>query len=125
MSKVKHGEVLENYVLMLLYSLASIMRVCWFGLRRIDFTDLNTLSFFMMIFVSPVLLMFGLLEHNQAMRLFLPLVGGLTVMTLFACGFKPFRRQVICQKAIARAGLKAATGEKPKVKAIVPAGEHR
>ena len=125
MSKTKNSQVLENYVLMLLYCLASTVRVCWFGLRRIDFKDLNTLSFFMMIFVSPVLLMFGLLEHNQAMRLLTPLIGALTVMTLFMCGFKPFRRQVMFQKAIARAGLKTATNEKSKVKAIVPAGEHR
>ena len=33
MSKAKNGEVLENFVLVLLYCLCSIARVCWVGLK--------------------------------------------------------------------------------------------
>ena len=59
MSKAKNGEVLENFVLMLLYTLFSIWRVCWLGLRRIDFKNLNTLSFFLLINGIPLLVLFG------------------------------------------------------------------
>ena len=66
-------------------------------------------------------LFWGMQESSQ----YLLLTGIFLVASLFYCGFKPFRRQVIFQKAIERAGLKTATGEKPKVKAIVPIGECR
>ena len=125
MSKAKNGEVLENFVLMLLYCICSIGRVCWFGLRRIDFKSLNTLSFFLLINGIPLLVLFGTRHYQEALNLSLPLMGALAVITLFACGFNPFRRYVVFQKAIERAGLKTATGEKPKVKAIVPMGECR
>ncbi len=125
MSKAKNGEALENFVLMLLYCFSSIGRVCWFGLRRIDFKDLNTLSFFLLINGIPLLVLFGTRHYQEALNLSLPLMGVLAVITLFACGFTPFRRHVIFQKAIERAGLKTATGEKPRVKAIVPIGAHR
>ena len=125
MSKAKNGEVLENFVLMLLYCICSIGRVCWFGLRRIDFKSLNTLSFFLLINGIPLLVLFGTRHYQEALNLSLPLMGALAVITLFACGFTPFRRHVIFQKAIERAGLKTATGEKPRVKAIVPIGAHR
>ena len=125
MSKPKDNQMLENFVLMFLYTLFSILHVCWFGLRRINFKDLNTLSFFMLINGIPLLVMFWTMSHQEAVRLTLPLMGVLAVITLFACGCKPFRRKVVFQKAIERAGLKTATGENPKVKAIVPIGEHR
>ena len=125
MSKAKNGEVLENFVLMLLYCICSIGRVCWFGLRRINFKELNTLSFFLLINGIPLLVLFGTRHYQEALHLTLPLMGVLAVITLFACGFNPFRRHVIFQKAIERAGLKTATGEKPRVKAIVPIGAHR
>ena len=125
MSKAKNGEVLENFVLMLLYCICSIGRVCWFGLRRINFKELNTLSFFLLINGIPLLVLFGTRHYQEALNLSLPLMGALAVITLFACGFTPFRRHVVFQKAIERAGLKTATGEKPKVKAIVPMGECR
>ena len=125
MSKAKNGEVLENFVLMLLYCLFSIGRVCWLGLRRIDFKQLNTLSFFLLINGIPLLVLFGTRHYQEALSLSLPLMGVLAVITLFACGFSPFRRYVVFQKAIERASLKNGKGEKPKVKAIVPIGEHR
>ena len=125
MSKPKDNQMLENFVLMFLYTLFSILHVCWFGLRRINFKDLNTLSFFMLINGIPLLVMFWTISHQEAVRLTLPLMGVLAVITLFACGCKPFRRKVVFQKTIERAGLKTATGEKPKIKAIVPIGEHR
>ena len=125
MSKAKNGEALENFVLMLLYCICSIGRVCWFGLRRINFKELNTLSFFLLINGIPLLVLFGTRHYQEALNLSLPLMGVLAVITLFACGFTPFRRYVIFQKAIERAGLKTATGEKPRVKAIVPVGAHR
>ena len=125
MSKAKNGEALENFVLMLLYCICSIGRVCWFGLRRINFKELNTLSFFLLINGIPLLVLFGTRHYQEALHLTLPLMGVLAAITLFACGFTPFRRHVIFQKAIERAGLKTATGEKPKVKAIVPIGAHR
>ena len=125
MSKTKNGEVLENFVLMLLYCLFSIGRVCWFGLRRIDFKQLNTLSFFLLINGIPLLVLFGTRHYQEALSLSLPLMGVLAVITLFACGFTPFRRYVVFQKAIEQASLKNGRGEKPKVKKIVPIGEHR
>ena len=125
MSKAKNGEALENFVLMLLYCICSIGRVCWFGLRRINFKELNTLSFFLLINGIPLLMLFGTRHYQEALNLSLPLMGVLAVLTLFACGFTPFRRHIIFQKAIERAGLKTATGEKPRVKAIVPIGAHR
>ena len=125
MSKAKDNQVLENFVLMLLYTLFSIGRVCWFGLRRIDFKDLNTWSFFLLINGIPLQALFWTMNHQEALNLSLPLMGILAVITLFACGCKPFRRQVIFQKAIERAGLKTATGENPKIKKIIPIGEHR
>lgn len=117
--------MIENLVLMLCKSLYALARVCCFGWRRINLKHLNTLSFFLLIDGIPLLVLFGTLPYQQALNLALPLIGVLAVMTLFACGFKPFSRQVLFQKAIVRAGLKTATGEIPKIKAIVPIGEHR
>ena len=125
MSKSNNSEMLENLVLMLCKSLYALARVCYFGWRRIDFKNLNTLSFFLSINGIPLLVLFGTLPYQQAINLVLPLMGTLAVITLFACGFAPFSRHILFQKAIVRAGLKTATGEIPKIKAIVPIGEHR
>lgn len=125
MSKANNREMIENIVLMLCKSLYALARVCLFGWRRIDFKDLNTLSFFLLINGIPLLVLFGAQPHSQSINLVLPLMAVLTVITLLACGFKPFSRHVLFQKAIVRAGLKTAMGEIPKIKAIVPIGEHR
>ena len=125
MSKSNNNEMLENIVLMLCKSLYALAQVCYFGWRRIDFKDLNTLTFFMLINGIPLLILFGTHHHSQAIHFVLPLTGALAVITLFACGLKPFSRHVLFQKAIVRAGLKTAMGEIPKIKAIVPIGEHR
>ena len=125
MSKANNGEMIENIVLMLCKSLYALARVCLFGWRRIDLKNLNTLSFFLLINGIPLLVLFGTHHYSQAINLVLPLMAVLAVMTLFACGFKSFSRHVLFQKAIVRAGLKTAMGEIPKIKAIVPIGEHR
>ena len=36
MTKAKDNQVLENYVLMLLYCLQKIAHVCWFGVKNMD-----------------------------------------------------------------------------------------
>lgn len=125
MSKAKNGEALENFVLMLLYCLFNIARVCWFGLRRIDFKELNTWSFLFLIVGVLMIVLFGTLSYQQAISLYFPLLGASVVIALFLCGCKEFRRYILFQKAIERAGLKTATGEKPRVKKIIPIGEHR
>ena len=125
MSKAKNGEVLENFVLMLLYCLFSIGRVCWFGLRKLDLKNLTTWGCFLLINGILMIVLFGTLKHQQAVDLYFPMVGVFVVLAVFAYGSKDFRRYVVFQKAIERAGLKTATGEKPRVKAIVPIGEHR
>ena len=125
MSKANNSDIVENLVLMLCKSIYALARVCHFGWRRIDFKDLNTWSFFLLINGIPLLVLFGTLPYPQAINLVLPLMGTLAVITLFACGFKPFSRHILFQKAIVRAGLKTAMGEIPKIKAIVPIGEHR
>ncbi len=125
MSKAKDNQVLENFVLMLLYCLFNIARVCWFGLRRIDFKDLNTWGCFLLINGILMTVLFGILSYEQAVDLYFPMVGLFVLLAVFLCGSKDFRRYILFQKAIERAGLKTATGEKPKVKAIIPIGEHR
>ena len=144
MTKTKDSQVLENYVLMLLFCMQRIAHVCWFGLKNMDwgewffvvviagslralmFYDINHMHRFVYWAFSDhhsfyLQLFWGMQESSQ----YLLLTGIFLVAFLFYCGFKPFRRQVIFQKAIERAGLKTATGEKPKVKAIVPIGECR
>ena len=125
MSKASNSDIVENLVMMLCKSFYALARVCLFGWRRIDFKNLNTLSFFLLINGIPLLVLFGTHHHSQAIIFVLPLMAMLAVMTLFACGFKPFSRHVLFQKAIVRAGLKTALGEIPKIKAIIPIGEHR
>lgn len=125
MSKANNSDIVENLVLMLCKSLYALARVCYFGWRRIDFKDLNTLSFFLLINGIPLLVLFGTQPHSQAIIFVLPLMATLAVITLFACGFKSFSRHILFQKAIVRAGLKTALGEIPKIKAIVPIGGHR
>ena len=144
MTKTKDSQVLENYVLMLLFCLQRIAHVCWFGLRNVGWelwfgvaAMIGSLAMLMFYDVNHVhrFVYWAFSDHHSFyLRLFwgmtaesqyLLLTGVFLVAVLFACGFKPFRRQVIFQKAIERAGLKTATGEKPKVKAIVPIGECR
>ena len=144
MSKAKNGEVLENFVLMLLYCLFSTARVCWFGLKSmcwemwffvvmvvgslglIMFDTTNHLHRFInFVFADPYPFYLRLFLGMQLSSQYLLLTGVFLVVFLFICGCKDFRRYVLFQKAIERAGLKTATGEKPKVKAIVPVGEHR
>ncbi len=125
MNKAKNGEVLENFVLMLLYCPSVFLRVCFFGLRRVDFKDLNTWSWIFTVTGSLAIVLFLTLSYQQAMNLYLLLLGALSVIGLFVYGFKPFRKHVLFQKAIKRSGLKSAIGEMPKIKAIIPIGENR
>ncbi len=125
MSKVKTGEGLENYVLTLLHCLASISRVCWFGVRKLDFKNLNTWSCLLLINGLLMIVLFGTLHYQRAVELYFPLLGVLVVLAVFAYGCKDFSRHVAFQKAIARAGLRTATGEQPQVQAIVPIGVQR
>ncbi len=74
MSKAKNGEALENFVLMLLYCLFNITRVCWFGLRKLDFKNLNTWSCFLLINDILMIVLFGTLHYQQAVNLYFPLV---------------------------------------------------
>ena len=125
MSKTKDNQALENFVLMLLYTLFSMLRVCWFGLRKLDLKNSNTWAFFLMINGILMTVMFGILRYEQAVEFYFPTLGVLVLLAVFICGSKDFRKYILFQKAIERAGLKTATGEKPKVKAIIPIGEHR
>lgn len=123
MSKDKQG--LENFLLILLFILVSILRVCWLGVRKLDFKNLNLWSCFLLSNSILMAVLFGTLNYQHALRLYFPLLGAAVLMVLFLCGCRDFRRYILFQKAIARAGLKTATGEKPRIKAIVPIGAHR
>ena len=125
MSKAKDNQFLENFVLMLLHTLFSMLRVCWFGLRKLDLKNSNTWAFFLLINGILMTVMFGMLRYEQAVEFYFPTLGVLVLLAVFLYGSKDFRKYILFQKAIERAGLKTATGEKPKVKAIVPIGEHR
>ena len=72
-----------------------------------------------------MIVLFGALRYEQAVELYFTMVGVFVVLAVFIYGSKDFRRHVVFQKAIERAGLKTATGEKPRVKAVVPIGVHR
>ena len=144
MNKAKDNQVLENYVLMLLYCMQTIARVCWAGLKNMSwemwffvvmmagflgmlmFYDINHVHrFIYWLFTDSYPFYLRLFLGMQVSNQYLLLTGIFLVFFLFFCGFKPFRRHVIFQKAIERAGLKTATGENPKIKAIVPMGECR
>ena len=144
MSKAKDNQVLENFVLMFLYCLCSIARVCWAGLKNMGwemwffvvmaagflwalmFDDINHVHrFIYWLFADSYPFYLRLFLGMQVSNQYLLLTGIFLVVFLFLCGYKNFRRHVVFQKAIERAGLKTATGEKPKVKAIVPMGECR
>ena len=58
-------------------------------------------------------------------RQYLLLITVLLIAFLAVYGFKPFRRYIVFQKAIKRAGLKTATGEIPKIKSISSIGDYR
>ena len=145
MSKPKDNQVLENFVLMFLHCLYTISRVCWVGLKGIT---LNMCSVMMIVASSLAMLMLYsanyvrrfidwlyYAEHYPLLiRLFFEmqvsdqyffLMAVFLVVFLFLCGYKDFRRYIIFQKAIDWASLKNGAGEKPKVKKIVPIGEHR
>ena len=145
MSKSKDNQVLENFVLMFLYCLYSIARVCWAGLKGFTFemgcvvvTVASLLAMLMLYSANYVHRFIDWLyyaEHYPLLiRLFFEmqvsdqyffLMAVFLVVFLFFCGYKDFRRYIIFQKAIDWASLKNGTGEKPKVKKIVPIGEHR
>ena len=77
------------------------------------------------IFFDSLPFYFRLFFKMQALTQYWVLVGLFVVGSLIIFGFKEFRKYVVSQKAIDRAGLKSATGEVPKVKAIIPTGENR
>ena len=129
---------------MLLYCMQTIARVCWAGLKNMSwemwffvvmmagflgmlmFYDINHVHrFIYWLFTDSYPFYLRLFLGMQVSNQYLLLTGIFLVVFLFLCGFKPFRRHVVFQKAIERAGLKTATGENPKVKAIVPMGECR
>ena len=145
MSKAKNGEVLENFVLMFLHCLYTISRVCWVGLKGIT---LNMCSVMMIVasllamlmlysanyvhrfidwlyYAEPYPLLIRLFFEMQVSDQYFFLMAVFLVVFLFFCGYKDFRRYIIFQKAIEWASLKNGRGEKPKVKKIVPIGEHR
>ena len=130
---------------MLLHCLYTIARVCWAGLKGFTFemgcvvvavaSLLAVLTLHSSSYLHRLIdwvyhtksypLFVRLFFEMQASDQYFFLMGVFLVVFLFFCGFTPFRRYIIFQKAIERASLKTGTGEKPKVKKIIPIGEHR
>ncbi len=145
--KKSKGDGLENAVIGIGKILFLIFRICTFGIKRVNFKNFDMWATVVIVATTLVILIFGSTNYLEAgmkfvfgeilpfyFRLFFYLSEMsqyVTLMTLFIVsslvifGFKEFRKYAVYQKAIDRAGLKTATGEKPKVTAILPTGENR
>ncbi|MCB0368645.1 MAG: hypothetical protein KDD45_04155, partial [Bdellovibrionales bacterium] len=138
---------LENAVMGIGKSLFLVFRICTFGIRRINFKSFDMwASLIIVISIFASLLLGGNNYLEQGIKLlfnqrlpfyfrlffylspkgqFITLMIFFMVVALLILGFKEFKKYVVFQKAIDRAGLKTATGEIPKIKAILPSGENR
>ena len=139
MSKAKHGQALENFVLMFLHCLYVFARICFYGLRHINFKSVDIWGglFLIALYSAPILFWVNQ-EYSSILiwkmpffftmpflKQYMLLMTAFLVIALAVYGFRPFRRYIIFQKAIERAGLKTATGEIPKIKSISSIGNHR
>ncbi len=87
-----------------------------------DYSFYNGFSF---VFGNPLPFWFKLFFGMPLVNQLWTLVGLFWVGSLCYLGFEENRRYKTFQKAIDRSGLKTAIGEVPKVKKIIPTGEHR
>ena len=138
---------IENIVSGLFKGGLILMRICSFGLRRINYKSADMWFGVLTVTLSLAILSLGpvnVFEKAASMiypsgmpfyfRVFFSLSPrtqclvfiGLVLLSSFTIlGFKEFRRYSLFQKALASTGLKTATGEKPQVKSIISTGAHR
>lgn len=148
MSQQKNkSDGLENAVMGIGKIFLLVFKICRYGVKRINFKSFDMWTTFFMVATLLAALLFGNFNWLQGsfgyiwgdplpfyFRLFFYMSEAsqyATLMTLFvvgalvALGFKEFRKYAVFQRAMDRTGLRAATGEKPKVTAILPTGENR
>jgi S-DNA-T family DNA segregation ATPase FtsK/SpoIIIE len=145
--KKNKGDGLENAVLGIGKLFLIVFKICRYGIKRINFKSFDMWTTFFMVATLLAALLFGksnwlqngfgyiwgdplpfyfrIFFYMSEASQYITLVVLFIIGALAALGFKEFRKYATFQRAIDRTGLRAATGEQPKVTAIVPTGENR
>ena len=116
----KKGHGLDNLVFALGKVSVIVGRICSFGMGKIK---MKSVEAWLLFFSLGTFLVSGFFLFHPWQ--YFAFVVFSIVLLLVILGFKDFSQHQRFQKAIERSGLKAATGEKPLIRAIIPKGEGR